>query len=130
MIGYVTLGSNDIDKARSFYAQVLGLLGAKEVMKFDSGFTMYGAGPGKPMLAVTKPYDKQKATIGNGMMVALAADSRAKVDEVYAKAMALGAKDEGKPGPRGEMGPNQVFYGAYFRDLDGNKLCAFNIGPK
>jgi catechol 2,3-dioxygenase-like lactoylglutathione lyase family enzyme len=130
MIGYVTIGSNDLDKARAFYSQVLGVLGAKEVMKFDSGFTMYGAGKNQPMVAITKPYDKNTATVGNGMMVALAAPSRAKVDEVYAKAMTLGAKDEGKPGSRGEMSPGQEFYGAYFRDLEGNKLCAFIIGPK
>ncbi len=130
MIGYVTIGANDIDKARGFYGQVLGVLGAQELMKFDSGFTMYGTGPGKPMVAITKPFDKAAASAGNGMMVALAAPSRAKVDEIYAKALSLGAKDEGKPGSRGEMSPGQEFYGAYFRDLEGNKLCAFIIGPK
>ena len=130
MIGYVTVGANDIDKARAFYGSLLGTLGAKELMKFDSGFTMYGTGPDKPMVAVTKPYDKQPASVGNGMMVALAVDSRAKVDELYAKALSLGAKDEGKPGSRGELAPGQEFYGAYFRDLEGNKLCAFKIGPK
>ena len=84
-------------------------------MKFDSGFTMYGTGPAKPMVAITKPFDKQAATAGNGTMVAAAVDSRAKVDEMHAKALSLGG---------------QEFYGAYFRDLDGNKLCAFKIGPK
>lgn len=130
MIGYVTIGSNNLDKSRAFYDQVLGVLGAKQLMKFDSGFTMYGAGKGQPMVAITTPFDKNAATVGNGMMVALAAPSRAKVDEVYAKAISLGAKDEGKPGSRGEMSPGQEFYGAYFRDPEGNKLCAFIIGPK
>jgi catechol 2,3-dioxygenase-like lactoylglutathione lyase family enzyme len=130
MIGYVTIGANDIDKARGFYGALLGVIGAKEVMKFDSGFTMYGVKAGQPMVAITKPHDKNSASVGNGMMVALAVDSRAKVDEIHAKALALGGKDEGKPGSRGEMSPGQEFYGAYFRDLEGNKLCAFIIGPK
>lgn len=129
MIGYVTVGSNDIDKARGFYDQLLSVIGAKVVMKFDSGFTAWSTGRGQPMLAIIKPFDKKAATVGNGTMVALAVESRAKVDEMYAKAMALGAQDEGKPGLRGDEGP-QAFYGAYFRDLDGNKLCAFRIGPK
>ena len=129
MIGYVTLGTNDLDKARAFYSSLLGTMGGKELMKMDSGFTMYGTKFGTPAVCITKAFDKKPATVGNGMMLALAADSRAKVDEVYAKAMALGAKDEGKPGLRGDEGP-QGFYGAYFRDLDGNKLCAFKIGPK
>ena len=111
MIGYVTIGSNDIDKARDFYSQLLGTLGAKELMKFDSGFTMYGTGPKAPMVAITKPHDKNAATVGNGMMVALAAPSRAKVDEIHAKALALGAKDEGAPGSRGERSQEKSLVG-------------------
>jgi catechol 2,3-dioxygenase-like lactoylglutathione lyase family enzyme len=130
MIGYVTLGSNDIDKARKFYGELLAVIGAKELLRFPSGFTMYGTKPSAPSLVVTKPYDKNAASVGNGNMVALAVESRAKVDEMHAKALALGGKDEGKPGSRGELAPGQEFYGAYFRDLDGNKLCAFKIGPK
>jgi catechol 2,3-dioxygenase-like lactoylglutathione lyase family enzyme len=129
MIGYVTLGSNDLEKARGFYGALLPTIGAKELMKMDSGFTMYGTKFGTPCIAVTKAHDQKAATSGNGTMVALAVESRAKVDELYAKAIALGAKDEGKPGLRGAEGP-QAFYGAYFRDLDGNKLCAFKSGPK
>jgi predicted lactoylglutathione lyase len=75
------------------------------------------------MLAICKPYDGQPATAGNGVMIALAADSRAEVDKTYAAAIAAGGKDEGEPGLRGGE-----FYGAYFRDLDGNKLCVFKIG--
>mgnify|MGYP003519930226 CR=1 FL=1 len=79
------------------------------------------------MLAIIKPFDKKAATVGNGTMIALAVESRAKVDEMHARAMALGAKDEGKPGLRGDEGP-QAFYGAYFRDLDGNKLNCCYMG--
>jgi catechol 2,3-dioxygenase-like lactoylglutathione lyase family enzyme len=128
MIGYVTLGSNDLDKARSFYATVLGAIGAKEVMRFDSGFTMFGTAPNRPSLAITKPFDGKPASRGNGTMVALIMDSRAQVDALHAKAIELGGTDEGKPGLRGPEGP-KAFYGAYFRDLDGNKLCAFKVGP-
>jgi len=78
------------------------------------------------MLAIGKPYDGQDATVGNGTMVALAADTREQVDQVYAKAIELGGADEGAPGSRG---PEQMgFYGAYFRDPDGNKLCVFKMG--
>jgi catechol 2,3-dioxygenase-like lactoylglutathione lyase family enzyme len=127
MIGYVTVGTNDLDKGRNFYADLLQAIGARELMRFDSGATIFGTGMDKPSLCVLKPYDGKAATIGNGMMVAFAAGSRAKVDALHAKALALGGKDEGEPGLRGPDGP-QAFYGAYFRDLDGNKLCAFHVG--
>jgi predicted lactoylglutathione lyase len=89
---------------------------------------MWGAAWDKPALAVTNPYNKEPATAGNGNMIALVMDDRAKVDALYAKALELGGTDEGPPGLRGDEGP-QAFYGAYFRDLDGNKLCAFRTGP-
>ena len=79
-------------------------------------------------LAVCKPYDGLGATAGNGNMTSIVCDTRDRVDAIHAKAMELGGSDEGAPGLRGEEGP-QAFYGAYFRDLDGNKLCAFRIGP-
>ncbi len=131
MIGYVTVGTNDIDKARAFYASLLSTIGAKELMRIDqaNAFTMYGPAFGKPALAVVKPHDGKAATVGNGMMVALMLDSRAQVDALHAKALELGCTCEGKPGLRGEEGP-QAFYGAYFRDLYVNKLCGFLIGPK
>jgi catechol 2,3-dioxygenase-like lactoylglutathione lyase family enzyme len=131
MIGYVTLGTNDIGKARTYYDALLAELGAKRMMEFGDdlgGFTMWGASWDKPALAVTGPYDKQPATAGNGNMVALVLDTRAKVDALYAKALELGGSDEGAPGLRGEEGP-QAFYGAYFRDPEGNKFCAFCTGP-
>ncbi len=131
MIGYATLGSNDMAKARAFYDALLGSVGAKRIMEFGDdmgGFTMWGTSFDKPGIAVTTPYNKERATAGNGNMLAIAMDERAKVDALHAKALELGGSDEGAPGVRGEEGP-QAFYGAYFRDLDGNKLCAFRIGP-
>jgi len=119
MIGYVTLGTNDIQRAAKFYDSLLALLGAKRAMDYET-FIAWGNAPGAPMLSVIKPYDKKAATVGNGVMVALAVDSKAKVDAVYKKAIELGGKDEGPAGPRGDN-----FYAGYFRDLDGNKLNVF-----
>jgi catechol 2,3-dioxygenase-like lactoylglutathione lyase family enzyme len=128
MIGYVTLGSNDLARARSFYDALFGSIGAGRLMEFGENFTMYGTAWGKPAVAIAKPYDGEPATAGNGNMTAIVLDSRDKVDAFYDKAIELGGSDEGPPGLRGEEGP-QAFYGAYFRDPDGNKFCAFRIGP-
>ena len=128
MIGYVTIGSNDLNRARGFYDQLMPVLGAGRIMEFGDNFTMYGTGMGKPGLAVCKPYNGDQASMGNGNMSALVCDTRDRVDAIYNKAIELGGSDEGPPGLRGEEG-DQAFYGAYFRDLDGNKLCAFRIGP-
>ena len=128
MIGYVTVGSNDLEKARGFYDALMPAIGASRIMEFGDNFTMYGTGMGKPGLAVCKPFDGLAAIAGNGNMTSIVVDSRAKVDALYAKAMELGGTDEGAPGVRGEEG-DRAFYGAYFRDLDGNKLAAFCIGP-
>jgi predicted lactoylglutathione lyase len=122
MIGYVTLGTNDLERAEKFYDALLAEVGAKRIMS-NERMRFYGSGPGKPMIAICKPYDGQRATAGNGTMVALAADSKESVDRIYKKAISLGASDEGAPGKRGEN-----FYGGYFRDLDGNKLVAFVMG--
>lgn len=129
MIGYVTVGTNDIERARAFYDTLLAEIGARRVMQFDeNGFTMYGTGARAPGLAVTRPYDGNEARSGNGTMAAIVVDSRDKVHRLHGKALELGGSDEGGPGVRGPEGDN-AFYGAYFRDLDGNKLCAFCIGP-
>ncbi len=128
MIGYVTLGSNDLAKARGFYDSLMPAIGAGRIMEFGENFTMYGTSMGRPGLAVCKPYNGNTATAGNGNMASIAVDSRDKVDALYAKALELGGTCEGPPGVRGQEGP-QAFYGAYFRDLDGNKLAAFCIGP-
>jgi len=119
MIGYVTLGSNDILRSAAFYDALLGELGAKRLWDSER-FILWSVRPDLPGVAVIQPYDGQAATHGNGTMVALAMDSPAKVDAVYKKAIELGAKDEGPAGPR-----SNNFYGGYFRDPDGNKLCAF-----
>jgi predicted lactoylglutathione lyase len=121
MIGYVTLGTNDFDKAAAFYDALLAELGGKRVMEMDNRFIAWGNNPAAPMVSIIKPYDGKEATAGNGTMISLAADSQATVDRVYKQAIELGAKDEGAAGPRGDSG----FYAGYFRDLDGNKLCAF-----
>ncbi|WP_374524085.1 VOC family protein [Sphingopyxis sp.] len=132
MIGYVTMGTNDLPRARNFYAQLLATIGASELMRMSdeeaNGFTLYGTGWGQPGIAVTRPYDGQPAERGNGHMAAIVLDERVKVDSLHAKALELGGTCEGGPGVRGEEG-DQAFYAAYFRDPDGNKLCAFRIGP-
>ena len=120
MIGYVTLGTNDIERAAAFYDELLAVYGAKRGMQSDKMILWSSGKPGRPSLGVIKPYDRNAASVGNGTMVALGIDDPAKVDEVHKKALALGGKDEGAPGSRGGG-----FYGAYFRDLDGNKLCVF-----
>ncbi len=127
MIGYVTLGTNDIDKALSFYDALLGSIGATRMFAFpENGFTMYGRSFDQPMIAITKPYDGSEARPGNGNMVALQMRSREEVDRLHAHALELGGSDEGAPGirPPAEMG----FYGGYFRDPEGNKFCAFHVG--
>jgi catechol 2,3-dioxygenase-like lactoylglutathione lyase family enzyme len=127
MIGYVTLGVNDIDRGRAFYDALLGTIGAKRMMELEeNGFTMYGVAWDKPAIVITRPYDGGPARPGNGNMIGITLDSREKVDALHAKALELGGTCEGPPGIRepAEMG----FYGAYFRDPEGNKLCAFKVG--
>jgi len=124
MIGYVTLGTNDIKRAAAFYDALLTVIGAGRYMEEDT-FVAWAVSPDKPALGVIKPFDGKPATVGNGTMVALVVDSTGKVDALHAKALALGGKDEGAPGPRGTSG----FYAAYFRDLDGNKLNCFCFKP-
>ena len=118
MIGYVMLGTNDYPRALDFYDKVLAPIGGKRAMDFGNS-TAYANGQGA-MLAVTQPYDKSPATSGNGTMIALQMPSKEKVHEVYDAAIKAGGTDEGPAGPRGD-----TFYAGYFRDLDGNKLCAF-----
>ena len=123
MIGYVTLGTNDLARARAFYDALLGEVGIRRIMEFGDSGTAWGIAMDKPALGIMKPYNKQPATAGNGTMVAIVVDSPDKVKRLHAKALALGGQDEGAPGPRGEG-----FYAAYFRDLDGNKLNVFCMG--
>ena len=122
MIGYATLGTNDMARSARFYDALLGEFGAKRAMQNDR-FIAWAAQPNAPMVSIIKPFDGKAATVGNGTMVALMAGSKAQVDAVYKKALELGGKDEGAPGPRGDG-----FYAGYFRDLDGNKLNCFFLG--
>ena len=105
MIGYVTLGTDDLDRSRAYFDALLGTIGAKRVMQFadeDGGFTMYGVSRDRPAVVVTRPYDKEPAHHGNGNMVAIVVDSRDKVDAFHAKALELGGSNEGDPGFRGD----------------------------
>lgn len=121
MIGYVTLGTNDLQKGAKFYDALFAEMGANRFMEEDS-FIAWAITPDQPSVALSKPFNGEAATVGNGVMVALNADSPEQVDALYAKAMELGATDEGAPGPRGDG-----FYAGYFRDLDGNKLNFFCV---
>lgn len=123
MIGYVTLGTNDLPRATAFYDALLGEIGIKRIMDFSPRGFAWGSAMDKPALGIMTPYDQRPATAGNGTMVAIVVDSREKVDRVWRKALDLGGKDEGAAGARGEG-----FYAGYFRDLDGNKLNVFCMG--
>lgn len=122
MIGYITFGTNDLQRSASFYDAIAAALGCRRVMDNDR-FIVWGPADGGPGLGLTTPSDGKRATAGNGSMVALMADDRAQVDRVHALALSLGATDEGKPGER-----FTGFYAAYFRDPDGNKLNVFVMG--
>jgi len=119
MIGYVTLGTNDLKRAAAFYDAIAAEMGTKRMMEYET-FIAWGDPGGAAGIGLTKPFDGNTATVGNGVMVALAATDQAQVDRIYKLAMSMGAKDEGPPGDRGGG-----FYAAYFRDPDGNKLNAF-----
>ncbi len=123
MIGYVTVGTNDFDRALRFYDELLASIGIERLWKIHS-MAAWGPSREHPALCITAPFDGNPATIGNGVMIALKVASKQQVDLVHAKALELGGSDEGAPGPRGSTG----FYGGYFRDLDGNKLNAYIPG--
>ncbi len=122
MIGYVTLGTNDFDRAVDFYTKLFAEIGAKKLFG-NERMAGFGTAMGSPMVAICKPHDGKAATSGNGTMVAINAGTEENVKKLYAKALELGGSDEGEPGPRGPG-----FFGGYFRDLDGNKFVAFKMG--
>ena len=126
MIGYVTLGTNDLQRAAKYYDELFGSIGIKRFMEEENYFIAWAPSPDAPSVAVANPFNKEKATVGNGVMVALVMDSKEKVDAFHAKALELGGTNEGDPGFRPE-GNSSGFYAGYFRDLDGNKLNAFCI---
>jgi catechol 2,3-dioxygenase-like lactoylglutathione lyase family enzyme len=119
MIGYVCIGTNDMARAARFYDQLTAVLGAKRIWDTQR-FVAWGQSPTDSLLVLIKPLDGKSATVGNGTMISLAAESKALVDAVYNKALALGGQDEGPPGVRSED-----FYAAYFRDSEGNKLAVY-----
>jgi predicted lactoylglutathione lyase len=123
MIGYVTLGTNDLPRAAKFYDAIAAELGTGRMMEFD-GFIAWGTPGGAAGIGLTKPHDGNAATVGNGVMVALEAKDKEQVHRLYDIALAHGGTCEGPPGPRGDGG----FYAGYFRDPDGNKLNAFIMG--
>ncbi|MFT5809225.1 MAG: catechol 2,3-dioxygenase-like lactoylglutathione lyase family enzyme [Moritella dasanensis] len=116
MIGYVMLGSQNIDVSRYFYSSLMKMMGAEKVADSKT-FLAWSFGEGKPKLAIGSPFDGEDASYGNGAMVALSVSSVEEVDKLHKKALALGGQNEGDPGVRAGG-----FYCAYFRDLDGNKL--------
>ena len=122
MVSYVTLGTNDFERAAKFYDALLADVGAKRLME-NERIILWGS-PGAALLAVCKPFEGKTASVGNGVMVALAASSPEQVSAIYNKALELGGTDEGAPGPRGDGGMTI----GYFRDLDGNKLNAIHMG--
>ncbi|MDJ0758311.1 MAG: VOC family protein [Woeseiaceae bacterium] len=124
MIGYVTLGTNNLQKAAAYYDELFGSLGIGRFMEEDDVFIAWAPEPNAPSVAVTVPFNKEKATVGNGVMVALFMDSPDKVDAFHKKALDLGGTNEGDPGFRPAEN-DKGFYAGYFRDLDGNKLNAF-----
>lgn len=123
MIGYVTLGTNDLERAAPFYDALAAELGTGRMFEWP-GAIAWGTAGGAAGVALMKPFDGQPATVGNGVMVAFEAKKPAQVDRLHALALANGGSCEGAPGPRGDGG----FYAAYFRDPDGNKLNAFVMG--
>jgi catechol 2,3-dioxygenase-like lactoylglutathione lyase family enzyme len=123
MIGYVTVGTNDLARAARFYDAIASELGVPRMMEFD-GFIAWGKAGGAAGIAATKPFDGNPATVGNGVMVALEAKDKEQVHRLHEIALANGGSCEGPPGPRGDGG----FYAGYFRDPDGNKLNAFIMG--
>ena len=123
MIGYATIGTNDLERATKFYDAVFATLGGKRTFASGDRMQFYGNSATPGMIAISKPYDEKPATAGNGSMFGLPAATKEQVDAAHAAAIAAGGSCDGPPGQR-----LPTFYGAYFRDLDGNKVCVFNMG--
>lgn len=121
LIGYLTIGAADVEAALPFYDAVIGALGGERQF-FSGGWAGYGAKGEDANLYVCPPFAGE-ARAGNGIMVALKAPSMAAVDAAHAAGLAAGGQDEGAPGPR--PADSTTFYGAYLRDLTGNKLCVY-----
>lgn len=124
MIAYTTLGTNNMDRALDFYDALLGEVGGQRAVEVP-GVVLYAGAQGTPLFCIAEPWNKESATVGNGSMIGLAAESPDAVDKLYNRAIDLGATDEGPPGPRQRGALN--FYAGYFRDPDGNKLSFFHM---
>ena len=122
MIRFVTLGTNDLKKSSDFYDEILKILDIIRVEEEEGRYVGYAKEKTEKLanFYIMTPHDKKYATIGNGTMISFDAKTKEKVIEIHKKALELGAINEGDPGPR--HGEN---YYAYFRDLDGNKICVF-----
>lgn len=121
MLGYVTLGTNDMEKAAAFYDKICAEFGVGRMMEDENFIAWANPATGGCGVGLTKPFDGQPATVGNGVMIAFQAENKEQVDKVYKLAIELGAKDEGEAGPRGDGS----FYAGYFRDPDGHKCNVF-----
>lgn len=120
MIGYATIGVKDLEKAKAFYTELLDA----EVQVDVGRLAMIGKSTSEPMIAVCEPFDGNAPSCGNGSMVAFSAPSKDAVNALYNKAISLGATSDGEPGQR----IDDVFYGAYARDPDGNKMAFYIFG--
>lgn len=122
MIAYMLVGTNNLEKSTTFYDALLAEIGGKRAAELNR-VILYAGAPGTPFFGIAQPSNGQQATVGNGSMVSLGVKSPEDVDRLHAKALELGATDEGAPGPRTNLTLN--FYAGYFRDPDGNKLNFF-----
>jgi catechol 2,3-dioxygenase-like lactoylglutathione lyase family enzyme len=121
VLSHTTLGVSDVQEARRFYAPVLETIGLTLKFADEKWAGWKCQETERPLFIITRPFDDNPASAGNGQMIALLAATRASVDACYALALQLGGTDEGRPGLRPEY--HADYYGAYFRDPDGNKLC-------
>lgn len=122
MIGYTTLGVTDLEKAKTFYTELFAEQGARVLV--DVGrLAMIGTSKSKPMISICEPFNEEDPHPGNGVMVAFPGGSKAGADALYHRAIELGATCDGAPGQR----VPDMFYGAYVKDADGNKLCFFDF---
>ena len=122
MIGYSTLGTNDLEKSGKFYDEVFKEIKARRVMD-DDHIIVWSTKPGCAMFAVIKPNNGEPATVGNGVMIAILVEDLDTIKRLHAKVLELGGTDEGAPGPRG----NNMDFG-YVRDLEGNKIAFYCMG--
>tara|TARA_R110002049_G_scaffold44333_3_gene129853 strand:- start:92088 stop:92504 length:417 start_codon:yes stop_codon:yes gene_type:complete len=131
MIAYVTVGADDITRAKRFYAAFLPALGygleeGAEGLSYALP-VQPGQSPAPPDFYVKPTFDGRPATAGNGVMVAFEARSQNQVRDLHAAALAAGGFDEGQPGFRASYGPH--FYVGYVRDPQGNKIALFSSNP-